>query len=302
MSEIAVISARKVRLHQLADAGDKNAQAALDIANSPNEFLSTVQIGITLVGIFAGAYGGATIAEELAEYLKHVPALAPYAGAVALGSVVAVTTYFSLIIGELVPKRLALHAPEKIARAVAIPMQFLSAVAKPLVLLLSTSTNCVMRIFGSKESREPPVTEAEIQVLVEQATEAGVFEEAEQEMVASVLRLGDRKVNSIMTPRTDVVWIAVSTNKEELVDLLNNSPHARFVVAEETLDHVLGVVESKAIIRRHMRNELIDLSELIAQPAYVEYSNRLRRSGIGFTFSYSGSFSSVLPSLASLGF
>lgn len=272
MSEIAIVSSRKARLHQLADQGDKNAKAALDISNSPNEFLSTVQIGITLVGIFTGAYGEANIADDLTFYLKQVPMLAPHAAQLALFLVVAIITYFSLILGELVPKRLGLHFPEKIARFVALPMQVLSNLSRPLVIVLSSSTNFVLRVFGIKESSEPPVTEAEIQVLVEQATEAGVFEESEQEMLASVLRLGDRSVKSIMIPRADVDWVDINISPEELVKVLEESSHSRLVVTEESPDHVLGIVELKGIMRNKISGKPVDLRAITTQPAYVPES------------------------------
>jgi putative hemolysin len=272
MSEMALVSAQKTRLRQLASKGVKDAHAALAIANSPDDFLSTVQCGITLVAIFAGVFGGATIAEELAEYIKSIATLALYADAIALGLVIAVITYFSLIIGELVPKRLALHAPEKIACLVAVPMQFLSRVGKPVIALLSGSTNFVLRIIGVKERADLSVTEADIQVLLEQATHAGVFEEAEQEMLSSVMRLGDRKVNSIMTHRNDVVWVDVNMSKEGLIELLDASQHTRFLIAEESLDHVLGIVESRTIMRRCIHEQPIELRELIVQPAYIPES------------------------------
>ncbi len=271
MSEIALVSVRKARLHQLADDGDKKAKVALDLANHPDDFLSTVQVGITLVGILAGAFGGATIAEELAEYVKVIPELAPYADAVSLAVVVALITYLSLIVGELVPKRIALIAPEKIARNVAVPMLVVAKMARPLVSLLSGSTNAVLRLMGITESNEPPITEAEIHVLVDQATQSGVFEEVEQEMVAGVLGLGNRKVTSIMTPRPDVVWIDTSSGNEEMKQLLEESPHSRFIVAEGSLDNVVGIVEAKAVMRR-MHEQTLDLRSLVVQPPYVPKS------------------------------
>jgi putative hemolysin len=269
MAEMSIVSSRKARLHQWSNEGDRGAQLALSIANSPNEFLSTVQIGITLVGIFTGAYGGATIAEELATYLKSLPALAGYADALAFGLVVAVITYLSLILGELVPKRLALHSPEKIARWIARPMKLLSGIAKPVVALLSASTSMTLRIIGVKETRQPQVTEAEIQILVEQATAEGIFEEVEQDMIARVLMLGDRKVTSVMIPRTDVIWIDVKTPENELTALAADADHDYFPVGEGSVDNLLGVVSSKEIMRRKVRGQPIVLSEIMLQPAYV---------------------------------
>lgn len=272
MSELAMISARKARLQPLADAGDKKAQTALEIANSPNDFLSMIQIGITLVGTFAGAFGGTTIADELAEYLKQIPIFTRHADGIALSFVVAIISFLSLILGELVPKRLALYAPEKIAQYVAIPMKALAKLSKPVVFLLSGSTNLVLKLFGLKESTEPAVTEAEIQVMVEQAAEAGVLEESEQEMVESVLSLGDRKASTIMIPRTDVAWMDVNASKEDIIELLERRPHGRYIVADGSLDSIVGAVEAKLIIQRHMRGHNINLKELVFDPAYIPES------------------------------
>lgn len=269
LSEMAIVSSRKSRLHQLAESGDRGAQAALEISNSPNEFLSTVQIGITLVGILAGAFGGATLGDELAAQLKTLPHIPNYAPAIAIFIVVGSITYLSLIIGELVPKRLALHAPEKVARVVAQPMQFLSRIAKPIVWVLSTSTSFIVNLFGLSESNDPQVTEAEIHVLVGQAAEAGVVEESEQEMVAEVLRLGDRKVTALMTPRTEIAWLDVNDTLDEILQEIDSSSHTRFPVADMTLDVVLGIVESKTILRLLHKQKTVNLRELILEPLYV---------------------------------
>ncbi|HEY9846831.1 MAG TPA: CNNM domain-containing protein, partial [Candidatus Caenarcaniphilales bacterium] len=207
MSEMAIVSARKVRLQHRANGGDDKARAALALANAPNQFLSTVQVGITLIGILAGALGGATIAETLAALLKRIALLAPYSEAMGLSLVVIGITYLSLIIGELVPKRVALNNPEQIAALVAVPMGTLSAIASPVVHLLGTSTDVVLRVLGIRPPSEPQVTEEEIKVLIEQGTEAGTFEEAEQDMVQRVFRLGDRQVSALMTPRLEIVWL-----------------------------------------------------------------------------------------------
>lgn len=272
MSELAMISARKARLQPLADAGDKKAIVALEIANHPNDFLSMIQIGITLVGTFAGAYGGTTIADELAEYLKQVPMFAKHADGIALSFVVAIISFLSLILGELVPKRLALIAPEKIAQYVAVPAKALAKLSKPVVFLLSGSTNLVLKVFGVKESTEPAVTEAEIQVMVDQATEAGVLEESEQEMVESVLSLGDRKASTIMIPRTDVAWLDVNASQETIMELIERRPHGRYIVAEGSLDSIVGGVEAKLIIQRIMSHKEINLKDLVTQPAYIPES------------------------------
>lgn len=197
MSEMAIVSARKVRLQQLANQGDLKARVALKLAESPNNFLSIVQVGITLINILNGVFGGATIAKRLEIYVKLIPLLTPYSEPISFGIVVLVITYFSLIVGELVPKRLALNNPERIASIVAIPMRALAALASPIVYLLSGSTEMVLRVLGITPSDEPQVTEEEIKILIEQGTEAGTFEEAEQDMVERIFRLGDRPVSSL---------------------------------------------------------------------------------------------------------
>jgi putative hemolysin len=205
MSEFAIVSAKKARLRQRAEEGDTRAADALELANEPTSFLSTIQIGITLVGIFAGAFGGATIAEELAAYLKEYSLLAPYGEILAITLVVLVITYLTLIFGELVPKHLALNNAENIASAIAKPMHLLSVITSPLVFIISHSTEAVLWIMRIRETREPPVTEEELKIMLEEGTEAGVFEKAEMNMVEGVFDLGDRRVESLMTHRSDII-------------------------------------------------------------------------------------------------
>jgi putative hemolysin len=274
MSEIAVVSARRARLQQWANAGDTKARAALELANAPNQFLSTIQVGITLVGILAGAFGGATIAKKLAADLQEIPFLAPYSHAVGLGIVVLGITYASLIIGELVPKRLALNSPERIAAAVAMPMRALSRLASPAVYLLSLSTDAVLRALGVRPSEEPPVTEEEIRLLLEQGAQAGTFEVVEQAMVERVFRLGDRRVAGVMTPRTEIVWLDCDASPEEIRRTVTESVHSRFLVAQGTLDNVLGVVHAKDLLARTFVGQPIDLTALVQQPLYVPESMR----------------------------
>ena len=191
MSEIAVVSARKPRLQQRAEDGDEAAAAALALANEPGDFLSAVQIGITLVSILVGAFGSATLAEPLARLLGRVPWLANHSSSLALAIVILASTYLSLVFGELVPKRLALNNPERVASAVARPMHLVAVVTSPVVRLLSGSTGLVLRLLGARPAEEPPVTEEEIRVMVSQGTEAGIFAEQEEGLVAAVFRLGD---------------------------------------------------------------------------------------------------------------
>ena len=269
MSEIAIVSSRKTKLQQWADNGDVGAKSALKIAGAPNDFLSTIQIGITLIGIGAGAYGGANIADDLAVGLKMIPALAPHASGLSITIVVIIITYFSLIIGELVPKRLALQAPELVAKFVAKPMVILSLITRPLVHLLSGSTNLILKAAGIKEYSETPVSQAEIHVMIEQAAVAGIVQEAEQEMVAEVLKLSDRRVTSLMTPRTDIVWLNGNDNLAEVVKLIADDSHSRFLVCDETVDEVLGVVEGKTIILKVLEAKEQPVRELVIQPLYV---------------------------------
>jgi putative hemolysin len=269
MSEIAIVSSRKSRLEERANRGDARARAALDLANAPNEFLSAVQIGITLVGILAGAFGGATIADTLAAELERVPALAPYSHAVAVGAVVVCITFLTLVIGELTPKRLALSNPERIASAVAVPMRWLTKITSPVVHLLTFSTDLSLRFLGVRPSTEPPVTEEEIQVLFEQGTRAGVFEEAEQDMVEGVLRLGDRQISTMMTPRTEIVWFDVDDSPQDIRDKIINSAHSRFPVAQGSLDKILGVVQTKDLLTRSLTGQPVDLRSVLQRPLYV---------------------------------
>ncbi|MET0397684.1 MAG: hemolysin family protein [Longimicrobiaceae bacterium] len=278
MSEIAVVSSRKARLQQRAEAGDVGARRALELAENPNRFLSTVQVGITMVGVLAGAFGGATIAAPFAETLRGYPAVAPYADGVALGVVVLAITYLSLIVGELVPKRIGLSHPERIAAAVAGPMNVLSRVSSPLVSLLTVSTEAVLRLLGIRRADEPPVTEAEISMLMQQGTQAGVFEEAEQDIVERVFWLGDQRVASLMTPRRRVVWLDADAPPATNREIMSRHRFSRFLVCEETLDRVVGMVEVKDLWARSLAGDPVDdLRSLLRKPLFVPESTRALR-------------------------
>ena len=269
MAEMALVSARKARLQQKADDGDKRAQVALDLAVKPSQLLSMVQIGITLIGILIGALSGAEIADALAHLLSLVPFLHSFANPLALVLVVIVITFFSLVLGELVPKRLALNTPEKIAIAFAIPMRMVARIAKPFVHILSGTTEAVVRLLGIKLSTEPSVTEEEFHVLLELGTEAGVFEEAEQEMVESVLTLGDRRVNSLMKPRHEIVWLDPDDLPAEITQKIMASGYSRFPVAHESLDSILGEVRAKDLLIRALNGLPFDLKASLCRPLYV---------------------------------
>lgn len=272
MSEIAVVAARKIRLQQLADSGNKQAQAALKLAKNPNQFLATVQVGITLVGILAGAFGGATIAEKITAYLNTLPMFAQYSGVLGVGIVVIVITYLSLIIGELVPKRLALNNPEKIASTMAFPMNLLSRITSPVVRLLDTSTNIVFRLLGVKPSLEPSITLEEIKGLIDQGTASGIFEETEQSMIQNVLRLDERPVGAWMTPRTKIVWLELDEPLEEIRRKVVEYHYSRFPVAKDDLDHIIGVVRVKDLLVQSLTNQPLDLKGLLRPPLFIPYS------------------------------
>jgi putative hemolysin len=267
-SELAVVSARKMRLQQRAEAGDAGAQVALALADEPGRFLSTVQIGITLVGILTGAFGGATLAETVAAWLTDAGVSARNAELVSVVFVVLGITYLSLIIGELVPKRLALQHPEGIATAVARPMRTLSRIAAPAVTLLSVSTDLVLRLLHVRTPVEAPVSEEEIRLLIQQSTAAGVFEPAEQAMVSSIFRLGDRHVADLMVPRHAVVWLDIDDLPTAVWQEMTASPHTRFPVCRGELDQVLGVVSVKDLGAQLAQGQPADLRAVL-RPALV---------------------------------
>lgn len=274
LSEIAIVSARKIRLEQLA-RDDKRAEVALRLANDPNQMLSTVQIGITLVGIFAGAYGGANLSANVAAFLEGIPVLAPYSKALGLGLVVLCITYLSLVIGELVPKRLGLSNPEKIAILVARPLDWLSKIVAPIVNLLGFSTNLILRSLGINiNTIEAPITEEELKIMLKQGTEAGTFEEAEQDMVERVLELGDRRVSQIMTTRPDIVWLDLEDSAEVNRSKVIESHYTRFPVCQGSLDEVLGVIEVTDLLADCLTGQGFDLTKALQQPLFVPESTR----------------------------
>jgi magnesium and cobalt exporter, CNNM family len=286
MSEIALVSARKVRLRQRADAGDRNARVALELAGSPGRFLSMVQIGITLVGILAGAFGGATLAEELAARIARARILAPYSEAIGIGIVVIGITYLSLVFGELVPKQLALNAPERIAAMLARPLKILSRVTAPAVYVLDGSTRLVLRFLGARPSDDLPVTEEELKHLLKQGTRAGVFEEGEQEIVARVLRLGERRLGELVTPRWSMVSLEVDASPEVNWSKIGESEHFYFPVFEGVPDRVLGIISVKDLWGKVMAGERPDLRSVLKEPLYLPEGmsalralNRLREAG-----------------------
>jgi len=269
MSELALISSRKVRLEQRAEDGDKGAQSALELLKNSSRLLSAVQIGITLVGIFTGALGGATLAERMAVWLAEVPWLVPYAGGISIFLVVIITTYLSLVIGELIPKRIALNNPEKIASMVSGFMKFLSKAMSPIVRLLAASTDLGLKILGMSASKEPPITEEEIKGLIEQGTQVGVFGEVEQDMVEGVFRFNDRSINAIMTPRTEIEWLDANDTPEQLLKQIMDSSHSRFPVAQSSLDNVVGILNAKDVLEKFVTNTPFNLLDMVSKPIWV---------------------------------
>jgi putative hemolysin len=274
-SETAIISAKKVRLEQLSKRGNLRAKLALKLANSPSSFLSTVQIGITLIGVLTGTVGGATVAQPLKVLLESVPFLHNYSEPLSIGIVVTILTYLSLVIGELVPKKIALNSPEQIACTVAAPMKQLSRITSPVVHLLSFSTDSLIKLMGIKASEEPPITEEEIKVLLEQGTQAGMFEAAEQEMVSRVFRLADRPIKTLMTPRTSIAWLDIEAPLEENQVEMMESSYSRFPVGEGTLDRCLGILRVKDFLSAHLSGRLANLRDILQTPLFVAESTRV---------------------------
>ena len=274
MSEFAVISSRKTRLQRLADTGNRKAAAALQLAQFPDTFLSTVQIGITLAGVLAGALGGATIAVAIEVWLVRYPLMAPYGRAISVGIVVIAITYLSLVWGELVPKRMALNDPERMASLVARPMHFLAWATSPLVRFLSASTNVTLRLLRIRPSMEPPVTEEEIKVLVEQGTKAGVFDPTERDLVTRIFKLGDRTVDMLMTPRSKIVWLDVQEPLSSLRQKIATSHRSRFPVCQGSPENVLGVVAVRDLFRQSLEGKEINPREVLQTPLYVPEGTR----------------------------
>ena len=269
MAEFAIVSVKKTRLQQRADQGDTRAAAALELANEPTRFLSTIQIGITLVGIFAGAFGGATVAKGVAVYLKDFPALAPYSDILGITLVVLVITYLTLIFGELVPKRLALNNAESIASAIAKPMRLLSLITAPLVIILSYSTEAMLRVIQFRKITEPPVTEEEIKIMLAESTEAGVFEKAELSMVEGVFELGDRRVDSLMTHRSDIIALDLNDPTDKNLRKMTTSGQSNFPVYDRYLDNIAGMVSVKEVLTMMVEGGTPDIKASVTKPLFA---------------------------------
>jgi putative hemolysin len=269
MSEIAIVSARKPRLQQWADKGNRKAQLALMLAEDPEDLLSTVQIGITLIGILAGVFGGATLAEDLAALLKSAGFSAQYSEMISIVIVVTIITYLSLVIGELAPKNLALQNAERVATVVSPFMYRLSRIVYPFVWLLSVSTQFITDLLSVKQSDEPPVTDEEIAIMMQEGAQAGAFEPEEPEMVRRIFRLSDRNVSSLMTPRRKIVWLDHTDTPDILHQKIADKGHSRFPVAEDDLDHVLGYIEIIDLLKQGPFNSESDPYSNLHPPMFV---------------------------------
>jgi putative hemolysin len=268
MSEAAIFAARRSRLQHRANEGDLRAQRALDLSGKPNRFLPTVTIGITLVSILTGAIVGGPVADALAVQLEKIPALIPYSHSLSLTLVVILLTFVTMLLGELVPKRLALYNAEKIASGIAGFMSFVAAVLYPVVWLLGKSTDVMLHLLRVKHTDEPPVTEEELLVQLNEGTQAGVFEEAEQDMVEGVFSLSDQRVNALMTPRNEIIWLDVNDTVAEIRRKVKDSPFSRFPVGDDSLDNVVGVIKAKDLLLADLKNGK-QLKEIARPPLYV---------------------------------
>lgn len=291
MSEIALVTARKARLQKLAEAGDAAAEAAIKLGEDPNRFLSTVQIGITSIGVLNGIVGEATLAHPFGVWLHRIGVDSPWAEYIATGLVVVSITYFTIVLGELVPKRLGQMSPEAIARLVARPMLWLAALTKPFVRLLSGSTQLVLRSFGVSERIEPSVTQEEINMMLAEGSSAGVIEQHEHQMVRNVFRLDDRQIASLMVPRSDVVYFDVNDSLDENLKRFEESDHSRFPVVRGGWDEVLGVANARQLLAQSLRGEKPDLMQQLQPAVFVpesltgmELLENFKTSGVQLAF------------------
>jgi putative hemolysin len=269
MSEISIVSSRKARLEQWAKEGNAGAKAALLLISNPDVFLATIQIGMTVTAILTGVFGGATIADTLAQSMSYIPALKPYASSIGFGLVVVTISYFTLILGELTPKRIGLANAEKMACLIGPPMWWLSQTAAPVVKLLNYSSDLVVKALGVKRSTAPPITTDEIKLMLEHGTEAGVFQEAEEDMVKGVLRLGARPVTALMTPRPKLIWLDKNDTHQNILTKLAISPPTRLLVAEDDVDHLHGYVFTRQVLAQPVFSKVVDLNACLKQPLFV---------------------------------
>lgn len=275
MSELAVVSSKRIRLEKLSENGSRGARAALQLADSPSRFLSTVQVGITLIGIFNGAYGEASLVERLTPQIAAIPSVAEYAREIALAIVVIGITFASIVLGELVPKRIAMQYPEAVATIIASPMQWLSKVVSPFVKILSVATEAIMRLLGLHKHEEATVTEEEITGMLKEGTHAGLFEKTEHDIVTRALRLDDQRLGALMTPRTDLEFIDLNDTMEENLAKIADSPFSRFPVCRGDRSDVIGIIHAGDLFEQAIRGKSIssiDLAQAVKSPLYVPES------------------------------
>ncbi|WP_239649611.1 hemolysin family protein [Methylocucumis oryzae] len=277
MSEMALVSANKVRLEKLARQGRASAETALRLHEQPSRFLSTVQVGITSVGILSGALGENALTTPLVAQLNRWPELTPYAESIALVITVSVLTYFSVVIGELVPKRLALQRPERISLAVAKPMNGLALIASPLVWLLSSSSNVLLRVLRAQNPPQATITNEEISILMDIGSESGVFHASERRLVSNVLKLDEQRVGAIMTPSKDMFVIDLNDDNDKINELIANCPYSRTIVCHNGLENVLGILHRSDLIKLLMAQQLLDISRVVRPALYVPDSLTLPR-------------------------
>jgi len=268
MSEIALISARKNRLETSAKKGNPSAKTALDLANSPNKFLSTVQIGITLIGILTGIYSGDNITGDVKIFLDQYEFLQPYSANLSVGIVVVILTFFSLVLGELLPKRIGLNYPETIAKTVALPMKVISIITAPFIWLLTISTESLLKLFRIRPTADGKVTEEEIKAIIKEGTEVGEVQEIEQDIVERVFHIGDRKVNSLMTHRKSVDYLSLEDDLPTLKQKVLDEIHSVYPVCEESLDEVVGVVLLKDLFAKFESGDF-NLRDIMKEPVYL---------------------------------
>jgi putative hemolysin len=269
MYEIALISARRSSLEEEAKFGRLGAKTALALLAEPEKVLSAIQVGITLIGIVSGAYAGLALAEDVAPLLKNVGWLAPYAHTLSVVVVVGIISYLSLIVGELVPKTIALNHAEPIAIFLSPAMKVFSSVAYPVVWILSISTKLVLKLFGVQNRIEAPVTEEELRMFLKKGSEHGVIEKEESDMINEVIRFGDKRASALMTPRVDVTWLDIHQTPDEILSESLNSPFPRLLVCEDEVDHVKGVVNVKDILAYYIKHQTLRLEEILLEPLYI---------------------------------
>jgi len=272
MFEIALVSSRRTRLEEKAEAGNRSAKIALGLLDNPQEFLSTIQIGITLIGIISGAYAGIAIAGQVKPALQGIPALAPAAEFLSVALTIAVVTYLAIVIGELVPKSIALQHPETITLALTPFMKALAYIGYPLVWFLSFSTRGILKVFRLKPGDTPPITEEELRLMLKQGSKYGVIEKHESEMITEVFRFGSKTAFSIMTPKIDVRWLDLTDSPEEIMQVITETGYSRYPVCEGSLDQIKGVVAVKDILRARSNNEPFNLPALVTEPLFVPES------------------------------